>query len=200
MFQQQKRAIKNTLKKEGNKSFGLLVLCMIASVLNWVFWHDQFLCLDTKYTLVFIALPLVLGILLYYFMNKAFVKNLFATKASSWWDRILSAAFLIMTALFFGFVSMVTLANVVFKISMDLCIKEKPFAYKTYTVTSTYKNNIGNRIHLFSSVYYLDENSKAQIFEVGVDAVETSGEKRKITFPCKKGFWGYYKIVGYRID
>ena len=95
---------------------------------------------------------------------------------------------------------MVTVANVIFKLSIDFSVRDKPIIYKTYTVKSTRKNDRGRGIHLFSTIYYSDEANETKGFQVGVDDVETSFETRKITFKCLEGFWGYYKIVDYTIE
>lgn len=200
LIREQKNSIKNALKGEGNKSYRFLIASMILGVTNWVFWHDQFIGLDLRYNLFFIVLPLVLGVFLYYSMNKLFIKDIFGTKASSWWDRIVSNIFMVVIALFFAYFSIVTLANVAFKISMDYCIKDQPIVTKNYTVTLTYRNDKGRGFHMFSSVYYLDENNETKIFNVGVEDVEDSHVKRKITFKCQQGFWGYYKILDYELQ
>lgn len=173
---------------------------MIAGILNWVFWHDQFIGLDSKYTILFVVLPLVLGFLVYYKLNRFFLKSLFKTKPSGTIDVLLSNFFLFVTALFFSYFSAVTLADGIFKISMDFFIKDKPIVSRTYIVTSTSKNNKGRGYHLFSHVRYIDEFGQKQTFDVKSGAVADSNEKRKIILDCKEGFWGYQKIVGYKIE
>lgn len=172
---------------------------MIIGVLNWIFWNDQFIGLDSKHTIVFVAVPLVLGFLVYYKLNRFFLKSLFKTKPSGMMDVLLSNFFLFVSALFFSYFSAVTLADGIFKLSMDLSVMDKPTVSKTYIVTSTSKNNKGRGYHFFSNVWYIDESGQKQIFDVKSGEVENSNEKRKITFDCKEGFWGYYKIIGYSI-
>jgi len=173
---------------------------MLIGVLNYVFWHDQFLKLDSKYNIVFIALPMVIGVVLFYFLNKRFIKNLIATKSVSLWDDIFSYGILILTAVFFAYFSVVTFANVLFKIGMDISTKDKPMINKTYVVESTFKNDTGRGIHLYSDIRYFDDNNALKIFNVEVNEVETSNQSRKIHFKCKEGFWGYYKILDYKME
>ena len=83
---------------------------------------------------------------------------------------------------------------------MDFSVNDKPVVYKTYVVASTYRNDKGRRVHLFSAIYYLDEVNKLKSFDVAVVGITTSHEKRKITFKCQEGFWGYYKILDYKME
>ena len=95
---------------------------------------------------------------------------------------------------------MVTLANVIFKLSMDSATENKMLEYKTYKVESTFKMKSVKSFSVFSTIYYYDEKNEIQIFKVPVNAVTTSNENRKIIFTCQKGFWGYYKILDYKIQ
>lgn len=199
LLRQSKNAIKNSIDREDKRAYRILIFSMVASVLNWIFWHDQFIGLNQKYNLLFIALPMVLGVLLFYFISRKFIKGMMQTKSGGSIDTILSYGFLGLISLFFAYFTMVTLADAIFKLSMDSYVENQPTITKTYTVESTVKNDSGKGIHLYSSVYYIDEANEKQLFNVGVDQVETSYEERKITFVCKQGFWGYYKIVDYSI-
>lgn len=199
LLRENKNAIKNSIKREDEKVYRILIFSMVASVLNWIFWHDQFIGLDQKYNLLFIALPMLLGILFFFYVSRKFIKGIMQTKSSGLMDNILSYGFLGLISLFFAYFTVVTLADAIFKLSMDSYVDNQPIVTKTYTVESTVKNDSGKGIHLYSSVYYIDEANEKQLFNVGVDEVETSYEERKITFKCKQGFWGYYKIVDYSI-
>jgi hypothetical protein len=194
-----KKQNKGILKKEEKSAYRFLIFFMIASVANWIFWHDQFLYQNFKYDLVFIVLPLIIGVYVYYRMNKHFIHSLLQTKSSGFWDSILSAVFLVVTALFFAFCIGVTVADAIFKLSMDLVIKDKSIIDKTYIVDSTFRNDTGKGMHIFSTIRYLNETNEIELFDVPQNAVVTSNEKRKVTFRCKEGFWGYYKIVNYKL-
>lgn len=197
---ERKKLVKNIIKKEQDKSYKVLIFCSIFSVLNYFFWHDQFVGLDVKYDFVFVILPLILGFFIYFKTNQLFIKDIFNTKSSGLKDTVLSYGFLLVLAGFFAYMSLVTLANVIFKIGMDLSMKDKPIIIKSYSVDSTIRNDKGRGVHLFSSIYYLDEENKKKIFSVKVNEVETSYAKRKIIFKCKEGFWNYYKIIDYKME
>ena len=199
LIKRNKNALKNLRLREDNRSFRIFIFSMIVGALNYVFWHDQFLKLDYTYDILFIVLPMIIGVILFYFINKIFIKNILSTKSSGLIDTVLSNGVLIIGSLFFAYYSIVTLANVIFKLSMDFSVIDKPIINKTYVVESTFRNDRGRGIHLFSSIYYLDEANEKQIFDVGVDAVTTSYENRKITFKCQEGFWGYFKILDYNV-
>ena len=173
---------------------------MIVGSVNYILWHNQFLGLDSKYTMVFVVLPMIIGFFAYYTKNKLFNKSVFNTKPSGLKDSILSTLFLILIGSFFAFISMVTIANVIFKLAMDVAANDKPLINKTYVVKSTVRNDVGRRTHFFSHIYYLDEANRIKCFDVSVNAVTSSYEKQKIIFQCKEGFWGYYKIVDYSIE
>jgi len=200
LIRKNKNSEKNLVKREQKVAYKFLILIMIAGVLNWVFWHDQFIGLDSKYIILFIVLPLISGFLVYYKLNRFFLKSMFKTKPSGTMDVLLSNVFLFVTALFFSYFSAVTLADGIFKLSMDFFIKDKPAVSRTYSVSSTSENNKGRGYHFFSHVRYTDEFGHKQTFDVKSGEVEDSNEKRKITFQCKEGFWGYQKIVGYQIE
>lgn len=200
LIRKNKNAEKNLVKREQKFAYRFLIFSMVAGVLNWVFWHDQFIGLDAKYTLLFIVLPLVLGFGVYYKLNRFFLKNMFKTKPGGRMDVVLSNFFLFVAALFFAYFSAVTLADGIFKLSMDFFMKDKPAITRTYIVTSTSKNNKGRGYHLFSHIRYIDEFGHKQTFDVKSGEVADSHEKRKITFDCKEGFWGYQKIVGYKLE
>lgn len=195
-----RKRMKNLLKKEDKKAYKILVFSMIAGIINYIVWHDQFVNLDLKYNVVFIVLPILIGMYFYWATNKNFIKDLFATKASAWWDRLGSNIFLVVLAVMFGYFTIGTTADVLFKLSMDFYTKDKPFVYKTYTVTSTSKDNTGKGMHLFSHIRYLDEDNKKHSFDVPLNSVETSNERRRITFKCQQGFWNYYKIIDYNLN
>jgi len=195
-----KKEFKNVLKREQKSFYKILVFCLIASVLNWIFWQDQFLGLDFKYNLGFLILPLIVGVFIFYRTNKFFIEDIRNTKPTGLKDIIFGYVFLLIIGVFFAYVSLVTIANVIFKVSMDVSSNSAPILTKTFSVESTYRNDRGRGIHLFSNVYYLDEENKIKNFRVGVNEVKTSYDKRKIIFKCKKGFWDYYKIIDYKIE
>ena len=200
LIRESKNKTKNLISREQDKAYRILIFSMIVGALNYIFWHDQFVGLDFKYTILFIVVPLILGVFFYWSYNKNFVGNILGAKASSWWDTVLSNFLLGITALLFAYFSLVTVANIIFKLSIDFSVRDKPIIYKTYKVKSTRKNDIGRGIHLFSTIYYSDEANETKAFQVGVDAVETSFETRKITFKCLEGFWGYCKIIDYTME
>lgn len=200
LIRESKNKTKNLISREQDKAYRILIFSMIVGVLNYIFWHDQYVGLDFKYTILFIVVPLILGVFFYWSYNKNFIGNILGTKASSWWDTVLSDLLLGITALLFAYFSLVTVANVIFKLSIDFSIRDKPIIYKTYTVKSTTKNDTGRGIHLFSTIFYLNDANETKAFQVGVDDVETSFETRKITFKCLEGFWGYYKIIDYTME
>jgi len=181
-IKERKKKVKNIINREQNKNYKVLIFCMVVGALNWVFWHDQFVGLDVKYDIVFVILPFFLGLFVYFKTNNNFIKAIFNTKSSGLKDTILSYGLLLVTGIFFSYISFVTLANVVFKIGMDLSTNNKPIIIKFYSIESTYRNDRGRGIHLFSSIYYLDEENKTKNFKVKVDEVKTSYEKRKIVF------------------
>ncbi len=199
-IKERKNKVKNIIDREQNKNYKVLIFCMVVGALNWVFWYDQFVGLDVKYDIVFVILPFFLGLFVYFKTNNNFIKAIFNTKSSGLKDTILSYGLLLVIGIFFSYISLVTLANVVFKIGMDLSTNNKPIIIKSYSIESTYRNDRGRGIHLFSSIYYLDEENKTKNFKVKVDEVKTSYEKRKIVFECKEGFWKYYKIIDYKIE
>jgi hypothetical protein len=197
---ERKRKEKYILNREQKYSAKVFVFFMIVSILNGVFWHDQFLGLDFNYKLIFVIIPIGLGVFLYWKTNKIFIKDLQNTKPSGLKDIILSSVFLLLIGVFFAYISSVTLANAIFKIGMDFSINNKPEISKTYSIESTYRNNRGRGVNLFSTVYYFDDENKIKGFDVRVNEVKTSREKRKIIFKCKEGFWNYYKIIDYKIE
>lgn len=199
LLRESKNALKNSAKREDKRAYKILIFSMIVSVLNWIFWHDQFLRLDLKYNLLFIVLPMVLGILFYFYISRKFIKDIMQTESSGLLDTIFSYVFLFVISLFFAYFTMVTLSNIVFKLTMDFYTAKQPTITKTFDVESTYNNYTKKGFHFFSSVRYRDEANELQFFDVPLDAVETSREKRTITFDCKQGFWGYYKIIDYNI-
>ena len=198
--QVQKKEKKQIVKREQNRSYRIFIFSIIISIVNYVFWHDQFIGLDKKHTILFVIVPLILGCLFFYYVNKFFIKSILETKSSGLKDTILSHIFLAIIGLVFSYFSMVTLANVIFKLSMESATENKMLEYKTYKVESTFKMKSVKSFSVFSTIYYYDEKNEIQIFKVPVNAVTTSNENRKIIFTCQKGFWGYYKILDYKIQ
>lgn len=194
-----KKENKQIIKREQKCSTRVFVFSIIIAVVNYVFWNDQFIGLDKKHFIVFVVLPLVFGCIVFCYLNKNFIQSILESKSSGVKDTLFSYIFMAIIGLVFSYFSFVTIANVVFKLSMNSVTKNKAREYKTYEVESTFQKSGGRRFSVFSSVYYYDENNEIQIFKVPVNAVITSKENRKIVFSCKEGFWGYYKIIDYKI-
>jgi hypothetical protein len=199
-FKESKKQSKYLRYSEDSRSSRIFIFSMIVGFLNYFLWHDQFLKLDSKYDIIFVVLPMILGVIVFYYINRIFIKYITDTKSSGLVDTFLSNGILILSALFFAYFSVVTVVNVVFKIAMNHSTTNKPLIIKTYTVESTFKNNRNRGIHLFSYIYYLDESNQLETFNVDEDEVETSNETRKITFTCQEGFWCYYKILDYKLE
>lgn len=198
--QAERKEKKQIVKREQNRSYRIFIFSIIISILNYVFWQDQFIGLDIKHTFLFVLLPLIIGCIIFYCKNKFFVESIFETKSSGFKDTVLSYVFLTTIGLIFSYFSMVTIANVVFKISMNRSTSDKEVVYRSYKVESTFKKKSVKSFSVFSSIYYFDENNEIQIFKVPVNAVTTSVEKRIIRFTCQEGFWGYYKIIDYKLE
>ncbi|MGV9004258.1 hypothetical protein [Flavobacterium sp.] len=198
--QAERKEKKRSLNREKNQSSGIFIFSLIVAVLNYVFWHDQYIGLDTNYTIVFVVVPLICGIFIFYKIDKVFIKSILETKLSGIKDTILSYLFMFIVGLAFSYFSAVTLANMLFKVGMDISIKDAPVLYKSYVVKSTFRNDSGKRIHLFSSIHYLGKNGDHQTYRVPVNSITTSDERRIIRFKCKEGFLGYYKIIAYKLE
>lgn len=198
--QVKKNENKQVIKREQKRSTRVFVFSIIIAVVNYVFWNDQFIGLDKKYFTVFVVLPLIFGCIIFYYLNKNFIKSILESKSSGFKDSLFSYIFMAIIGLVFSYFSLVTIFNVVFKLSMDIATKNKAIEYKTYQVESTFQKNSVRRFSVFSSIYYYDENNEIQIFKVPVNAVTTSTKKREIVFSCKEGFWGYYKIINYKMQ
>lgn len=198
--QVQKKEKKQIVKREQKRSSKIFIFSIVIAIVNYIFWNDQFIGLDIKHTILFLIFPIIIGCFVFYYGNRFFIKSILETRSSGIKDSILSYGFLAIIGLFFTYFSMVTIANVIFKLSMDIATKNEAIEYKTYQVESTFQKNSGRRFSIFSSIYYYDENNEIQIFKVPVNAVTTSTENRKIVFSCKEGFWGYYKIIDYKMQ
>lgn len=167
LIRKNKNAEKNLIKREQNYAYKFFIFFMVAGILNWIFWHEQFIGLDLKHTVVFVVLPLIVGLLVYLQMNKSFVRSILKSKSSGLADTFLSNIFLLVTALFFAYLCSCTIADAIFKLSMDFCIEDKPSMHKTYVVESTVRNDSRRGVCLFSTIYIMMEQMKSNRFMLG---------------------------------
>ena len=86
----------------------------IVGILNWLFWEVKFIETDSRYTLVFVKLPLFFGVLFFYSKAKVYVAYFW--NATTFLDKLLTRIFLVVMGLMLSFLSFVTVANMIFKV------------------------------------------------------------------------------------
>jgi len=211
-LKQKKRQLKNEIKHSDKKLYKLLVGFSIFGILNWFMWYNQYLNEGIISDIIFIYLPILLGMIFFYFKFNSFVK--YYSNTTSILDKIGCFLFLSLIGVMISFVSFGTVSNIIYKTLMDYSIKDKPTEMQSYTIDRfIYGSGGRNSINRFSRIKYHDttvQNGNFSLSRFDGDDSEVIVElrnldhneikKKKLVLYTKEGFWGIKKIINYKIN
>lgn len=210
-LKQKKRRLKNEVKRNDNKLYQVFVGSLIFGILNWFIWYNQYLNEGILYDIVFIFLPILLGMVFFYFKFNAFVKYYSDTKSIL--DKIGCCLLLCLMGIMISFASFGTLSNIIYKSLMDFSIKDKPTEIKSYDIDRFIYGSDRSRINRFSTVEYhyaserygnfkLDKfgRNDSKMIEEFKNLTQDEIKKMKLILYTKEGFWGIKKIIKYKVN
>lgn len=211
-LKQKKRQLKNEIKRSDKKLYKFFVGFSIFGILNWLFWYNQYLNEEFVCDVTFVYLPILLGMIFFYFKFNSFVKYYSDTK--SLLDKIGCFLLLFITGIMISFLSFGTVSDIIYKTLMDYSIKDKPTEMKSYSIDRfLYGSGRRNSINRFSRIEYHDatgQDDNLQLSKFDSDDSFVIGElrnlneeeikKKKLVLYTKEGFWGIKKIIDYKVN
>ncbi|MFT3796641.1 hypothetical protein [Flavobacterium sp.] len=193
-------------KKQEQSIYRILVGSLCFGIANWLFWHQQFLERDYRYMLVFVALPIGIGIVLLKKYFKSYVAYYLDTKSKL--EKTGVVLFLLVGGAMISFGSLGTLADILFK---------SAFSWTADPQTTTNKYPITrfvaglshglNSINRFSRIDYL-ENGKEQSINSENPTVNnrlkdlpaTAIRSKTLVLETRAGFWGIKRVENFQIE
>lgn len=211
-LKQKKRKLKNEIKRSDKKLYKLLVGFSIFGILNWLLWYNQYLNEGIVCDITFIYLPMLFGMIFFYFKFNSFVK--YYSDTTSILDKIGCFLFLSLMGVMISFLSFGTISDIIYKTLIDYSIKDKPTELQSYSIDSfIYGSGGRNSINRFSRIEYHDateQNSSFRLSKFDGDDSKVIGElknldndeikKKKLVLYTKEGFWGIKKIIDYKVN
>jgi hypothetical protein len=211
-LKQQKRQLKNEIKRGDKKLYKLLVGFSVFGILNWLFWYNQYLSKGILCNIIFIHLPVLLGMIFFYFKFNSLVKYYLDT--TSILDKVGVFVLLSLTGVMISFLSFGTVSDIVYKSLMDYSIKDKSTEIQSYSIDRfIYGSGGRNSINRFSRIEYHDVTvqngnfslSKFDAYDSKVieelrNLHENEIRKKTLLLYTKEGFWGIKKIINYKVE
>jgi hypothetical protein len=211
-LKQRKRQLKNEIKRSDKKLYKLLVGFSIFGILNWLFWYNQYLNEGILCDITFIYLPMLLGMIFFYFKFNSFVK--YYSDTTSILDKIGCFLLLLLMGIMISFLSFGTVSDIIYKSLMDYSIKDKSTEIQFYSIDRfIYGSGRRNSINRFSRIEYHDatmQNGNFSLSKFNGDDSAVIGElknldhneikKKKLVLYTKEGFGGIKKIINYKIN
>lgn len=211
-LKENKKQLKNEIKRNDKKLYKLFVGFLIFGILNWLFWYDQYLNKGILCDAIFVYLPILLGMIFFYFKFNSFVK--YYSDTTSVLDKIGCFLLLSLMGVMISFLSFGTVSDVIYKSLMDYSIKDKPTEMQSYTIKRfIYGSGGRNSINRFSRIEYYDSGEHEGNFSLSKFDGDDSDvirelrnldnhqiKKKKLVFYTKEGFWGIKKIINYKIN
>ena len=210
-LKQRKRQLKNEIKRSDKKLYKLLVGFSIFGILNWLFWYNQYLNEGVLCDITFIYLPMLLGMIFFYFKFNSFVK--YYSDTTSIFDKIGCFLLLLLMGIMISFLSFGTVSDIIYKSLMDYSIKDKSAEIQFYSIDRfIYGTGGRNSINRFSRIEYHDATVQNGSFSLskfnGYDSAvigelknldNDEVKKKKLVLYTKEGFWGIKKIIDFKV-
>ena len=210
-LKQRKRQLKNEIERSDKKLYKLLVCFSIFGILNWLFWYNQYLNEGILCHITFIYLPMLLGIIFFYFKFNSFVK--YYSDTTSILDKIGCFLLLLLMGIMISFLSFGTVSDIIYKSLMDYSIKDKSTEIQFYSIDRfIYGSGRRNSINRFSRIEYHDATMQNGNFSLskfnGYDSAvigelknldNDEVKKKKLVLYTKEGFWGIKKIIDFNV-
>lgn len=210
-LKQRKRQLKNEIERSDKKLYKLLVCFSIFGILNWLFWYNQYLNEGILCDITFIYLPMLLGMIFFYFKFNSFVK--YYSDTTSILDKIGCFLLLLLMGIMISFLSFGTVSDIIYKSLMDYSVKDKSTVIQFYSIDRfIYGTGGRNSINRFSRIEYHDATMQNGNFSLskfnGYDSAvigelknldNDEVKKKKLVLYTKEGFWGIKKIIHFNV-
>lgn len=216
LIKQNKHREKYTRTKTDKYLTKVFIGSAIFGILNWLFWEVKFIETDSRYTLVFVILPLFLGLIYFYYTAKVFVAYFW--NATTFLDKLLTRLFLVVMGLMLSFLSFGTVANMIFKVILITSTSNVESKVTSYEITRFIhnKSSRSNKFSRSSTIHFqyaTDQNLNFSVDNYSllnskshelrnklIHMDEMQIKNKKLVLYTKEGFWKIKHIVDFELE